>query len=128
MSIKFLSVGLGSYLLTLGAPAIALGNLSQGDCSELSWLSILSGGVLCILLLLVGVLSAFVLARLAVRFEKVSFVACLLPTAPPIFIGIVAWLIGSVIGWTALLATACMGALVLGIWILSFGVVIWASD
>jgi hypothetical protein len=128
MSIKFLSIGLASYLLTLSAPAIALSNLSQGDCSELSCLSIFLGGVLCILLPLVSVFSAFVLARLAVSFEKVSFIAYLLPTAPPIYIGIVAWLVGSVIGWTALLATACLGALVLGLSILSCGVIIWASE
>jgi hypothetical protein len=127
MPIKFLSIGLVSYLLTLGAPAIALGNFSQDIRSELNWLPSFSGGVLCILLLLVGVLSAFVLASLAVSFEKVSFVACLLPAAPFIFIGIVASLIGSVTGWTVLLAWAWTGALVLGSLLLLYGFVLWGS-
>jgi hypothetical protein len=127
MSIKFLSVGLISYLLTLGAPAISLGNLSQGDRSELSWLSTLSGGVLFFLLLFVSAFSVLALGQIAINFEKAGFVACLLPAASFIFIGIVASLIGSVTGWTVLLAWTWTGALVLGSLLLLYGFVLWGS-
>jgi hypothetical protein len=128
MSIKFLSVGLGSYLLTLSAPAIAQDGILQNIGLDLGWNSNLMGLSLHILLIVGFAFLSWTLALKSVKLEKTRLINCLLPSLFPAFFCALAFICGNAIGWSDQLHETCITGLIITPFLLVLGVLAWISN